>query len=133
MYFKEDRNWVLRIEGEDGVGMFMYKDGLKNKRKIVPSSVIPSLSDKAQRLNSPTEDGINITKFSGEWFCGFESIKQMLMWVSPHDLEKLFSIGFKLMLYNPKEYEVGSQQVVFTKSTCTESINISKLFLRAFV
>jgi len=113
---------IIRVEGEDGYGMFRDCIG----RKYVPATELPAICMRHQLFNTPYQDGLNI---ADNWFCAYKTIEQLQDWVFTGELKEIIDNGFKVLLLDVTEYQEGTHQVIYTKESIVGMKDISNLFV----
>jgi len=122
---------VVRIEGEDGLGMFMYyfDNESELKRKYSPAEAIKNLMIRHLSFNCPEEDGLKIRLDDKKWFCGYKTVEQLQQWVLKEEIQEMNKHGFEVFLINVLEYQEGEHQIVFTKESIVSKEIITSLFI----
>lgn len=122
---------VIRVENSSGVGMFRADFGTYE---------ISSLKDMVSRhfdykencddiyFPRPEQEGIEMTKDSKEWFCAFRSLEQFNSLIFDSEAKVLIENGFNVLLLSVTNYQLGDNQIAFTKESITKSENINTLF-----
>lgn len=80
-------------------------------------------------FNTPDADGLDVRAFGKEWFCAYKSLEQFKLWVRTSEIKTLIARGFDILLLDVEEFQVGNDQVVFTKQSITSTKVINELFL----
>ena len=123
---------VIRIETEEGLGLFKGRDKLTNKVELTSNQNLHLnyLDNRHQdKFPAPHEDkGIEIDISEDNYFCAFKSIKQIQEWIKPKEFEVLFVLGHKVYLLTVTNYLEGKYQVVYTRDSVISQECISNLF-----
>ena len=120
---------IIRIEHTDGIGMFTdFTDDYKERMQCV-WNILPELSNRHKNFNTPEEDNLNLDKNFKDWYCAYKSIEQLQEWVLKDEFKTLFDYGYKVLLIECTNYQIGKDQVIYTKESIKTSKDISSLFL----
>lgn len=124
---------IVRIEHEDGWGMFRNKEN----RYVVGEGNNPIMDKLWDRHSTwtinggmpvPSNDGIDMGLGWKEWFCAFKSMEQFNNWVKKDEAKELLKFNFKILLLEVTEYQEGGNQIVYTKESIVSERDISSLF-----
>jgi hypothetical protein len=122
---------IIRIEHpSDGYGIFRsnctYDE--RNKELFVLSYI---LSDKHGngKFKTPEEDSIDIYKHNKQWFCAYKTIEQLLQWITLDEIKSIIKHGFNILVLEVTEYQIGQDQVIFTKESIQDQRNLNDLFI----
>lgn len=108
----------------------------RNKRGIFrPSnqvltkySITRNVYDRHGNFPTPRQEGLNMVLDDKEWFCGYKSIDELQNWIYSDEIKFFISKGFKVLLLEVTEYQLGEYQIIFTKESITSSKDITSLF-----
>lgn len=114
---------VVRIENiEQGMGIFGYMDELERY----------PLADETYRrhlrFNTPDEDGLDLRMNGQEWFCAYKSLSQFEEWVKREEAQFFIQNGFKIVMLDITDYQIGRDQVIFTKESIVQEVDITNIF-----
>jgi len=119
---------IVRVEARDGNGLFTsMKDG--KFREYKPYAEIPALATRHNTFNNPEEDGLDIHKGDKEWFCAYKNIEQLQDWVLRSELRVFAENGCRVLMLDVLEYQVGDDQIIYTKESIISSKDVTELFL----
>ena len=119
---------VVRIEhNETGYGIFLSKNGYSfNCNRL---SCYNSLINRHGKMLTPGGEGLNLSKNDKEWFCAYKNIEQFSNWIDKDWVEEILSVGFDIYLLSVTEYQIGRDQVIFTKESIIKKEIINSLFI----
>jgi len=123
---------VVRIEGEDGVGMFRcpsYEPDAGNRRSWIPSREINEIGSRHADFNDPYQDNIDLRLNGRKWFCSYKSVDQLKDWVMKDEIITMYSHGFRVYLIEVTEFQEGDDQICYTKESIVLKKDISELFI----
>jgi len=124
---------IIRIEHTDGIGMFReYTDEYSNdyeKRMHNVFYILPQLADRHENFNSPSQECLDLYKNNKVYYCAYKSIEQLQKWILNNEFITLFDNDYKVLLIECTDYQIGYDQVIYTKESIKTSKDISSLFL----
>lgn len=112
----------IRFENNKGIGIFR---GF-NSYDYVYEKLIER---HCEHFKSPSQDplvtssfpnfdsNLNIYALDRQWFCAFKSVEDMHKWIEDDELAYLYDNGFKCYVVEVTEYQIGFQQVIYTKES----------------
>ncbi len=120
---------IIRVEHDDGNGMFRSATGK-------PIRNIYGLEDMWNRhsvfgnpgMPLPGNDGIDIRLDGHGWYLAFASMDDFNGWVKPEEAKILIHNGYKILLIDAVEIQIGKHQVAYTKTSVSSTEDISSLF-----
>lgn len=116
---------VVRIENGDGIGIFRSDFEWNYLNDNVKMYSINNVFKRHDNFLTPEEDGLNMQE---DWKCAYKSMEQMLEWINLDELKVLISCGNYVMLFEVKQYQVGSHQVIFQEDSVIKKEDITSLF-----
>lgn len=120
---------LVRIEHEDGIGMFQthnrFKDGERREHFIMHHK--RAIGERHEEFNTPWQDGLPF--IPGEHFCAYKSIDQLQQWVMKDEFELLFKLGYSVYLIEVSDCQIGKDQIIFRKEDIVSKTNINQLFV----
>jgi len=119
---------IIRIEHFDGYGLFRTQDGFNYYRDHNVVNILPELSKRHYNFNSPSEDKLEIFKDNKEWFCAYKSIDQLQQWILKSEFQTLFDNDYMVLLIECTMYQIGRDQIIYTKESIKSCKDISELF-----
>lgn len=118
---------VIRFEYLDGKGIFYRNE--KDGRRLMDIG-LQSIGDRHNNnFNCPYADNLDLYLERKEWFCAYKSIPQVKNWITSEEILKLTLHGCKIFMLDVINYQVGDDQVIFTKDSIISSKDITKLFI----
>lgn len=108
---------VLRIENEDGIGIFHGGFAF---------SVCREVATRHGKFPNPHQEGL---KMNGQWFCAYKTIEQIQEWIMPDELRMLPECGYRVYLLTVTNYQIGNYQVIFTKDSIIDRKDVTELFI----
>jgi hypothetical protein len=119
---------IVRIEHiNDGYGLFRSEDGFGFN--IDRLSCNDELNIRHGKMLNPNGEGLNLYKHDKEWFCAYKNIEQFSNWIDKDWVEEILSVGFDIYLLSVTEYQIGRDQVIFTKESIIKKEIINSLFI----
>lgn len=125
---------VIRIEHpSDGNGLFKSSISRYNDYMYYGADsediVLKELFDRHNNgFPNPRKDGLEISKDSKEWFCAFKSMDQMRKWIKHEEFITIKKLGFKILAHEVTEFQEGEHQIIFTKESIVEKMDVTDLF-----
>lgn len=126
----------FRIEHEDGYGLFFKKiwDKTGNiicDRKYFGERDFPDLwARHCIGFKNPEQEGLEPQKEGKEYFCAFKSIIAIDYWIKPEHMKIIKELGFKVYEIYATDYQLGKYQVLYTKESIIQQIDISNQFYK---
>lgn len=117
---------VIRVEHSDGFGMFVGRMENGGERGHAAREIVNALWRRHDNFNTPSEDGLFRTD---KHFCAYKSIQQIQQWIEPEEFKILFSNGYKVLLLEVSDCQIGEHQAIYKKSCVVSSKDISQLFI----
>lgn len=125
---------VIRIEANDGLGIFMNYDNncvIRDIISLIKENEENNLKLKTIRIRhndfpTPYEEKLYITN---EYFCAYNSIELLNEWIKPKEIKFLIEVGFNILMLEVTNYQTGKFQTIFTKDSIVSSKNINSLFM----
>lgn len=114
---------VIRLERR-GRGIFR-----PTNKSIYKSAVFKRVIIRHGNFNTPFLDGLNMGLDAKEWFCAYKSVEQLQEWLELDEIKYFITKGFKVLMLEVSEFQVGRDQIIFTKEGIISSKDISSLFL----
>ncbi len=113
---------LIRIEAPNGIGIFM------NSEYPYLDDISPYAGAKHMNFKEPYDDGLNLNKYNKNWFCGYKNITEFNQWLTKDDILSIINCGYNIFLIDVEEYQIGSEQIIYTKESIISKININNLF-----
>lgn len=113
---------VVRLERR-GRGIFRPSNNVIQKYRITQN-----VYDRHAKFPTPRKECLNMSLDDKEWFCGYKSIDELQSWVYSDEIKFFISKGFKVLLLEVTEFQLGEHQIIFTKESITSSKDITSLF-----
>jgi hypothetical protein len=132
----------FRIEHDvDGIGLFQKGDTRFGDE--IYDHLLETIYSKHELFPIPYDDtnqevpvikGMrNWLKFDKDrkrWFCAYKSIDQINYWFNTWDLIFIIrKVGFKIYKLEVEEYQLGKEQILFTKESILSKEDITSLFV----
>lgn len=122
---------AIRIEHADGIGMFVSNGctrpySLAIQREI--NQTAKNLWYRHEKFNTPWEDNLRPDLFE-TWFCAYKTIAQMQRWIKPEEFKFLVGLNYKVYLLEVEEYQIGVDQVIYSKESILNKKDITSLFV----
>jgi len=123
----------IRIEHPiDGKGLFQNTydektgDGLKDTVDAFNMEVCRRHND----MDTPWSDP-NLDRFleKKEWFCAYKNLDQLALWMDNMEIREVLEHGYNIYQLSVNEFQVGSDQIMYTKESIERKENINQLFL----
>jgi thioredoxin-related protein len=114
---------VLRIEAEDGWGMFRNHPDHLERETI--DQINYNVYDRHCSMNNPYQDGLNMTD---DHFCAYASLEMMEKWLTTEEIREILSYDYNIYLIELTEWQEGKHNVIFKQEHVKSKINISDLF-----
>lgn len=133
----------IRIEHEDGFGPF-YRQPFRIY--INPWNTLKNTYRKHESFNAPIEDPLiwtsgsecighkRLNRFKDEkvWWCAYHSEKQILSMYTEREIKHLMRNKYNVFLLEVKEYQVGEDNIIFTKESVINRSNITNKILNGY-
>lgn len=107
-YIKQAPVVVYRLEDKDGTGPFCSL--IIDLMKLCPVTYWLHTF----KFPTPEMEDMDIYKYKKNWYCAYKSLTDLNVWINKDDLVKLLD-NFKLYEITIDEYQVGEEQIIFTK------------------
>jgi hypothetical protein len=120
-----------RVEFSDGYGLFFknlfHRGERLDKRPFYMEKDLPELHKRhKENFSFPYDDGLDPTKDGKEYFCAFKTFDDLKYWIYPDEMEKIKNMGFKIYKISATDIQIGNFQIMYTKESITEKIDITK-------
>lgn len=76
----------------------------------------------------PYNDGIDMDLDDKNWFCAYKSIEDLQDWIKSDELKFFISKGFSIKKLDVSQFQVGGEQIAFTKEGVMNETDITDLF-----
>ena len=116
---------VIRIEHEDGWGMFIDISEERPSRKHSARYICPSIVDRHQLFPLPQRENLPI---SDEYFCAYKSVDQLKEWITTEEIATLKENNYRIFMLDVTNYHEGKYQVIYTKESIVNTTDITDLF-----
>lgn len=80
-------------------------------------------------FNDPSEDKLDLRKNNSSWYCAYKSIQQLRKWITDEEVRYLILNGFDILELTVSDYQVGKDQIIFTKESITDKKVLNNLFI----
>ena len=112
----------IRFENSKGIGIFRGFDSTEwVYRKMVERHCADFKApyyDPLVTSSFPSFDSnLNVYALDRQWFCAFKSVEELHKWIEDDELAYLYDNGFKCYVVECTEYQIGLQQVIYTKES----------------
>lgn len=122
---------VIRIEYPT-TGRGLFTGDIDGKTPSV-YNFAPEISDRHRSFPNMINDFIELFIVEGnlsEYFCAYLSIDQLQEWVTPDELRVVIKEGFVILLLEVTHYHESKYQVIYTKESITQTMDITSLFIK---
>ena len=123
----------IRFEDSKGIGFIKSKE--IDVIRLIPTfwnnHFHPNLyyEDRRKFFPVPHKDReLNISFKGKEWFCAFKNLRQVKRIFTKEDLNILVNNGIKIYFLEISEYQEGRRQILYTKESIINKIDISNKF-----
>lgn len=99
-----------------------------SNRVLTKYSITQDVYKRHYDFPTPSRYGLDMYLDGKEWFCGYKSIDELQSWVYSDEIKFFISKGFKVLLLEVTEFQLGEYQIIFTKESITSSKDITSLF-----
>lgn len=118
------QRYIYRVEHQDGKGIFrccVWKDVQNNTR----------IMQRHGSFNTPSLDGLDLSKDEKIWFCAYKTKKDLLKWLTITDLTYVVkNLGLRVYRITVKEYQIGEYQVIYPKESILKKEDITNLIIK---
>lgn len=116
---------VIRIEHEDGWGMFTLCSKTKSSRKHSVKYICYSIGDRHHSFPLPQNENLPM---SDKYFCAYISVDQLKKWVTTEEIAILKENNYRILMLEVTDYHKGEYQVIYTKESIVNTTDITDLF-----
>lgn len=116
---------VIRVEHEDGWGMFIETSEKKSRRKQSVAYICPSIDQRHMLFPTPHNEELPMS--SGH-FCAYKSVDQLKKWITTEEIATLKENNYKIFMLDVTDYHEGKHQVIYTKESIISITDITDLF-----
>ena len=116
---------VIRIEHEDGWGMFIDISEEKPSRKHSVKYICPVIDDRHLLFPLPQKEKLPM---SHEYFCAYKSVDQLKKWITTEEIAILKENNYKIFMLEVTDYHEGEHQVIYSKKSIVNTTEIIDLF-----
>lgn len=126
---------IIRFENESGTGIFRHKNSEIYRNEIANKTYERHGDGRFpcpwnDKLVDNKEEYLDIDLEGKQWFCSYKTIEQFQGWIKPDEVEYFTTQGFRIYMLEVTEFQIGMNQVLFTRNSIINVEDITNLFLK---